>query len=74
MVLPIVSPKTWPTFDAGSVLTSSTRLPWRASVIAVAHAMEVLPTPPLPVKNRNRGGASRNFTGIAVLSAAAGDA
>ena len=27
MVLPIVSPKTCPTLDAGSVLTSSTRLP-----------------------------------------------
>jgi hypothetical protein len=30
---------------------------WRA----VAHATEVLPTPPLPVKNRKRGGLSRNF-------------
>jgi hypothetical protein len=31
----------------------------------VAQATEVFPTPPLPVKNRNRGGFSRNFIGTA---------
>src|SRR3546814_2956342 len=29
--------------------------------MAVAQAIEVLPTPPLPVKNRKRGGSCRNF-------------
>src|SRR5450830_773367 len=47
--------------DAGSVLTSSTFLPELASLSAVAHAAEVLPTPPFPVKKRNRGVFSRNF-------------
>ena len=61
MVFPTVSPKTCPTLEAGSVLTSRTFFPSRARVIAEAHAMEVLPTPPLPVKNRNRGALSRNF-------------
>src|SRR5690606_17196573 len=56
MRLPMRSPKTCPTLEAGSVLTRSTRLPWAASCTAVAQAMEVLPTPPLPVKKRNRGG------------------
>ena len=40
--------------DAGSVLTSSTRRPARANRNAHAHESEVLPTPPLPVKKRNR--------------------
>jgi hypothetical protein len=35
----------------------------RASCMAVAQAMEVLPTPPLPVKNRKRGGCCRKFMG-----------
>ncbi|MNN13802.1 hypothetical protein D3C81_1268450 [compost metagenome] len=39
-------------FDAGSVLTSMIFFPWSASVIAVAQAVEVFPTPPLPVKNK----------------------
>jgi hypothetical protein len=38
--------------EAGSVLTSRTFLPESASFTAVAHAREVLPTPPLPVKSR----------------------
>ena len=46
--------------DAGSVLTSSTRFPASASVTAVAQASEVLPTPPLPVKNSPRVGSFRN--------------
>ena len=54
--LPIVTSNTCPTLEAGSVLTSNTRLPASASCTAVAQAMEVLPTPPLPVKNRKRGG------------------
>ena len=49
-------PNTCPTLEAGSVLTSSTRCPPSASWMAVAQAIEVLPTPPLPVKNRKRGG------------------
>ena len=39
-------------FDAGSVLTSSTRRPRSASATAVAQATLVLPTPPLPVKKQ----------------------
>src|ERR1039458_1065241 len=61
MVLPMLSPNTCPTFEAGSVLTRRTLFPDSASVSAAAHAMEVLPTPPLPVKKRNRGALSRNF-------------
>ena len=57
-------PNTCPTLEAGSVLTSNTRLPLAANWIAVAQAMEVLPTPPLPVKKRKRGGWSRNFMGL----------
>jgi hypothetical protein len=45
--------------EAGSVLTSRTRRPRSARQMAVAHASEVLPTPPLPVKNRKGVGASR---------------
>ncbi len=48
--LPTVRPNTWPTFDAGSVLTSRTRAPASARWTAVAQAIDVLPTPPLPVK------------------------
>ena len=40
----------------GSVLTNNTRWPCSASSTAVAQAIEVLPTPPLPVKKRKRGG------------------
>src|ERR1035437_4949272 len=61
MVLPMLSPNTCPTFEAGSVLTSRTFFPALASVSAAAHAIEVLPTPPLPVKKRNLGALSRNF-------------
>jgi hypothetical protein len=61
MRLPIVRPNTCPTFDAGSVLTSSTCLPASANCTAAAQAMEVLPTPPLPVKNMKRGALCRNF-------------
>src|ERR1035437_2091084 len=61
MVLPILSPNTCPTLEAGAVLTSRTFFPALARGTAVAHAMEVLPTPPLPVKKRNRGALSRNF-------------
>ena len=46
--------------EAASVLTSSTRRPASANAMAVAVDKEVLPTPPLPVKNRKRvGWASR---------------
>src|SRR5512135_3660417 len=48
------TPKTSSRFEAGSVLTRSTRWPWSARPTAVAPATEVLPTPPLPVKNRFR--------------------
>ncbi len=72
MVLPMLTPKTCPTLEAGSVLTSSTFFPARARVIALAQAMEVFPTPPLPVKNRNRGASFRNFIALWVLSAAGG--
>src|SRR5665647_1996557 len=50
------TPRTSSRFDAGSVLTSSTRLPASARPMAVAQAAEVLPTPPLPVKKRMRVG------------------
>jgi anti-sigma factor RsiW len=53
---PSATPSTSSRFEAGSVLTSRTRLPASARPIAVAHAAEVLPTPPLPVKNRTRVG------------------
>src|SRR5512135_368169 len=48
------TPKTSSRFEAGSVLTRSTRRPRSARPTAVAPATEVLPTPPLPVKNRFR--------------------
>src|SRR4051812_42055985 len=59
-------PSTSSKFDAGSVLTSNTRLPLSARVMAVAQATEVLPTPPLPVKNTMRRG-SRMSEDIGVL-------
>jgi hypothetical protein len=59
------TPKTWPTLEAGSVLTSSTFRPAPARCTAAAQAMEVLPTPPLPVKNRKRGVRSRNVIVLA---------
>src|SRR5512142_149071 len=49
-----LTPKTSSRFEAGSVLTKSTRWPRSARPTAVAPATEVLPTPPLPVKNRFR--------------------
>jgi hypothetical protein len=39
---------------AGSVETSSTRLPARLAASAIADAQVVLPTPPLPPKNKTR--------------------
>ena len=39
--------------EAGSVLINKTCFPISANVIAVAHAVDVFPTPPLPVKNKN---------------------
>ncbi len=53
-------------FDAASVLTSSTVLPASASVSAAAVDSEVLPTPPLPVKNRCRVGWVRKPMGPGV--------
>ena len=41
------------------MLTHNTRRPASASAMAEAHASEVLPTPPFPVKNRNRVGDSK---------------
>ena len=66
--LPIAVPKTWPMFAAGSVLTRSTRRPASVKANAVAHAIDVLPTPPLPVKNRNRGASTRKW-GVGMASA-----
>ena len=65
-----VTPSTSSRFEAGSVLTSSTRLPASARPMAVAQAEEVLPTPPLPVKNRMRVGFSISVD-MTVPSAAA---
>src|SRR5271157_5425625 len=56
---PSVTPRTSSRFDAGSVLTSSARRPRSASATAEAHARDVFPTPPLPVKNRKREGLFR---------------
>jgi hypothetical protein len=39
-------------FEAGSVLISRTFFPLSARVTAVAQAVDVFPTPPLPVKNK----------------------
>src|ERR1039458_9317484 len=52
-------PRTSSRLDAGSVLTSNTRLPRSARAMAEAQARDVFPTPPLPVKKRKREGASR---------------
>ena len=46
--------------DAGSVLTRSTDLPPSTSARAAAQAIEVLPTPPLPVKNKKRVGLTKS--------------
>src|ERR1039458_658705 len=52
---------------AGSVDTISTRAPPSARATAVAAAIDVLPTPPFPVKNRNGvGQASRPASGAAL--------
>jgi hypothetical protein len=51
-LFPSITPSTSSRLEAGSVLTSNTRLPASASFKAVAQDSEVLPTPPLPVKNR----------------------
>ncbi len=59
-VLPIATPNTCPTLDAGSVDTKRTFLPAWAKATADAYAIEVLPTH-LPVKKKtNRGGSVRN--------------
>ena len=50
---PTAVPNTSARFDAGSVLTTSTRRPASASATATALATVVFPTPPLPVKNTN---------------------
>ena len=50
---PTATPNTSARFDAGSVLTTSTRRPASPSATAAALASVVFPTPPLPVKNRN---------------------
>src|SRR6516162_4063234 len=47
--------RTAPRFEAGSVLTISTSRPASPRRTALAHAKDVLPTPPLPVKKRWRG-------------------
>src|SRR5450759_2709088 len=53
------TPSTSSRFDAGSVLTRRTRDPPSASATAAAQASDVFPTPPFPVKKRNRVGLSR---------------
>ena len=50
---PMGCSKTSARLDAGSVVTIRTRLPASASATAVAQAIVVLPTPPLPEKKRN---------------------
>ena len=62
MLLPIAIPNTCPTLEAGSVLTNNTLRPESANEIAAAQANEVLPTPPLPVKNKNLGELLRNLS------------
>ena len=49
---PSFTARTSSRFDAGSVLRSRTRRPLSAKAIAVADEIDVLPTPPFPVKNR----------------------
>jgi len=53
------TPRTSSRFDAGSVLTRRTCDPPSASATAPAHARDVFPTPPFPVKKRKRVGRSR---------------
>ena len=50
------------------VLTSRIRLPPSASTTAVAHARDVLPTPPFPVKSRNRVGFSSRLVAFVISS------
>ena len=49
--------------EAASVLTSKTRRPMSAKYSATAVESDVLPTPPLPVKNRCRVGWCSRFSG-----------
>ena len=46
-------PNTSCRLEAGSVLISNTLFPLSAKATAVAQAVDVFPTPPLPVKNKN---------------------
>ena len=64
------TPSTSSRFDAGSVDTSRTRRPASASDTAVAQASEVLPTPPLPVKNMIRVGVNGRADISSILSLA----
>ena len=61
---PSATPSISSRFDAGSVLTRSTRLPASASEMATAHDSAVFPTPPLPVKNRCLVGAANGLVGV----------
>ena len=65
---PSATPRTSSRFEAGSVLTSSTRFPASARAMAVAQAADVLPTPPLPVKKRMRVGCSMRVDMMAFSS------
>jgi hypothetical protein len=58
------TPSTASRFEAGPGFTRRTPGPWSAEGTAAAQAMEVLPTPPLPAKKRERGAGSRNDSGI----------
>jgi anion-transporting ArsA/GET3 family ATPase len=49
---PVLLVSTDPASNLDEVLTRSTRLPDSASFNAAAQESDVLPTPPLPVKNR----------------------
>ena len=70
------TPRTSSRFDAGSVLTSSTFLPFWAMDTAAAQASDVLPTPPFPVKKRMRVAFSRKLIifSIVLLSLASSTA
>jgi hypothetical protein len=48
------------------VLTNSTFLPWSAIATPAAHASDVLPTPPFPVKKRMRVGLSKRLVVLSV--------
>ena len=63
------TPRTSSRFDAGSVLTSNTFLPCWAIDTAAAHASDVLPTPPFPVKKRMRVAFSRSLFIFSVVMA-----